>query len=137
MASYNKIILAGNIGKDCETRDVNDVKVMSFTLAVSQRWTDKDGNPQEKTDWFTVDYFSKTDKIAEYLKKGQSVLVEGQMSSHEYEKDGQKRTFWGLTVENVEFCGNKGDQSSAPAPATAPADQAAGFTAVETDELPF
>ena len=49
MASYNKIILAGNIGKDCETRDVNDVKVMSFTLAVSQRWTDKDGNPQEKT----------------------------------------------------------------------------------------
>ena len=105
MASYNKIILAGNIGKDCETRDVNDVKVMSFTLAVSQRWTDKDGNPQEKTDWFTVDYFSKTDKIAEYLKKGQSVLVEGQMSSHEYEKDGQKRIAWSVRADKVGLLG--------------------------------
>ena len=113
MANYNKIILAGNIGKDCETRDVNDVKVMSFTLAVSQRWTDKDGNPQEKTDWFTVDYFSKTDKIAEYLKKGQSVLVEGQMSSHEYEKDGQKRIAWAVRASSLQLLGGKKDEARA------------------------
>ena len=75
--------------------------------------------------------------ISKYFTKGKEILVEGRMESNTSEKDGQKRTFWGLTVENVEFCGNKGDQSAAQAPATAPADQTAGFTAVETDELPF
>ena len=75
--------------------------------------------------------------VSNYFTKGREILVEGRMESNTSEKDGQKRTFWGVVVETVEFCGSKNDQSAAPAPATAPADQAAGFTAVETDELPF
>jgi single-strand DNA-binding protein len=108
MASYNKIILAGNIGKDCETRDVNDVKVMSFTLAVSEKWCDKDGNDQERTDWFTVDYFSKSDALKDYLKKGTPVLVEGRMVSRDYnDKDGNKRTAWSVRVERLQLLGSK------------------------------
>mgnify|MGYP002511598584 CR=1 FL=1 len=86
--------------------------VVSGRLQI-RNWTDKDGNPQEKTDWFTVDYFSKTDKIAEYLQKGQSVLVEGQMSSHEYEKDGQKRIAWAVRASSLQLLGGKKDEARA------------------------
>lgn len=134
----NKIVIKGRLVRDPELKTAaNGAEFCKFTVAVDRRLI-KDKDVQKNVDFFDCTAFGKTGVfISNYFTKGKEILVEGRMESNTSEKDGQKRTFWGLTVENVEFCGNKGDQSSAPAPATAPADQAAGFTAVETDELPF
>ena len=134
----NKIVIKGRLVRDPELKTAaSGAEFCKFTVAVDRRLT-KDKDVQKNADFFDCTAFGKTGVfISNYFTKGKEILVEGRMESNTSEKDGQKRTFWGLTVENVEFCGNKGDQSAAPAPATAPADQAAGFTAVETDELPF
>ena len=57
--------------------------------------------------------------ISQYMGKGREILVEGRMESSKTEKDGQKRTWWGVTVETFDFCGSKQDAAPAPAPATA------------------
>ena len=66
-------------------------------------------------------------------EQGREILLEGRMESNKSEKDGQKRTFWGITVDTFEFCGSKSD-GSAPAQ---PVDSASGMPVVETEELPF
>jgi len=72
------------------------------------------------------------------VKKGREILVVGRMESNKTEKDGQKRIFWGVSVDSFEFCGNRQDaaQEAGTVP-TSPEDAAAGFTGVETEELPF
>lgn len=134
----NKIVIKGRLVRDPELKTAaSGLEFCKFTVAVDRRLS-KDKDVQKNADFFDCTAFGKTGVfISNYFTKGKEILVEGRMESNTSEKDGQKHTFWGLTVETVEFCGNKGDQSSAPAPATAPADQAAGFTAVETDEIPF
>ena len=118
MASLNKIILVGNLGKDVEVKEINsETKVLNMTLAVSEKWRDKDGNDQERTDWFTVDYFSKSDALKDYLKKGTPVLVEGRMVSRDYDdKDGNKRTAWSVRVERLQLLGSKKENGASDAP---------------------
>lgn len=118
MASLNRIILVGNLGKDAEVREINsETKVLNMTLAVSERWRDKDGNDQERTDWFTVDYFTKSDALKDCLKKGTPVLVEGKMISREYEdKDGNKRTAWSVRVERLQLLSGKRENGANDAP---------------------
>lgn len=134
----NKIVIKGRLVRDPELKTAaSGLEFCKFTVAVDRRLS-KDKDVQKNADFFDCTAFGKTGVfISNYFTKGKEILVEGRMESNTSEKDGQKHTYWGLTVETVEFCGNKGDQSSAPAPSTAPADQAAGFTAVETDEIPF
>lgn len=118
MTAFNKIVLVGNLGKDAEVREINsETKVLNMTLAVSERWRDKDGNDQERTDWFNVDYFTKSDALKGYLTKGASVLVEGKMISREYEdKDGNKRTAWSVRVDQLRLLGGKKDGTAGDAP---------------------
>ena len=130
--AFNQIIILGNLGKDAEVKDLeNGTKVITFNVAVTERWKDKNEQDQEHTDWFTVDYFTTSDKVAQYLKKGTSVMVEGRMTSREYEKDGQKRTWWGVTVETFDFCGGKSDSVPASVPAAGP------VPVDPPEELPF
>ncbi|MBQ2230514.1 MAG: single-stranded DNA-binding protein [Oscillospiraceae bacterium] len=108
--AFNQIIILGNLGKDAEVKALeNGTKVITFNVAVTERWKDKNEQDQEHTDWFTVDYFTMSDKVAQYLKKGTSVMVEGRMTSREYEKDGQKRTAWSVRVNNLQLLGGKKD----------------------------
>ena len=116
MASFNKIVLVGNLGRDVEIKALEGVNVLTFNMAVSQKWNDKDGNPQEHTDWFTVDYFTKGEALKDYLVKGTTVLVEGQMVSREYEKDGQKRTAWSVRAERLQLLGGKKESGASDAP---------------------
>lgn len=116
MASFNKIVLVGNLGRDVEIKALEGVNVLTFNMAVSQKWNDKDGNPQEHTDWFTVDYFTKGEALKDYLVKGATVLVEGQMVSREYEKDGQKRTAWSVRAERLQLLGGKRENGASDAP---------------------
>lgn len=116
MAAFNKIVLVGNLGRDAEIRALEGVNVLTFNMAVTQKWRDKDGNDQEHTDWFTVDYFTKGEALKDYLVKGTTVLVEGQMVSREYEKDGQKRTAWSVRAERLQLLSGKKETQTGDAP---------------------
>jgi single-strand DNA-binding protein len=96
MAGVNKAIIVGNLGRDPEARNMqNGGKVVSFSVATSENWTDKaSGERKEKTQWHRIAIFNeKLGEIAEkYLKKGSKVYLEGQIETRKYtDKDGQER----------------------------------------------
>lgn len=85
--SVNKVILIGNLGADPEARSMNNGgEVVNFNLATTERWNDRDGNRQEKTEWHRVVIFNENlGKIAkQYLRKGSSVYVEGQLQTRKW-----------------------------------------------------
>ena len=135
----NKIIIKGRLTRNPEMKTgASGIEFCKFTVAVDRK-VSKDKQKDRQADFFDCTAFGKTGAaISAYMEKGREILVEGRMESSQSEKDGQKRTFWGITVETFDFCGSKGDRQAEPeAPAAeAPADPS-GFTAVETEELPF
>ena len=87
MSSVNKVILVGNLGKDPEARSMNNGgEVVSFSVATSERWNDRDGNRQEKTEWHNVVIFNEhIGKVAkQYLRKGSSVYLEGSLATRKW-----------------------------------------------------
>lgn len=98
MSSFRQITIMGNVGKDPETRKLDGgAQVGSFSVAVSEKFKNKKGEQQEKTTWFRVDAWQQTEHglvtslIMPYIKKGQSVFVQGTPEIEEYEKDGMKK----------------------------------------------
>ena len=92
--SLNKVILVGNLGRDPEVRSMQSGdKVANLSIATSERWRDRDGNQQEKTEWHRVVIFGKVAEVAErYLKKGSKVLIEGQLQTRKWQdQSGQDR----------------------------------------------
>ncbi len=84
--SLNKVMLIGNLGKDPEIKTMqNGEKLANLTLATSEKWRDRDGTTQEKTEWHRVVIFGKPAEIAErYLTKGRKVLIEGQLRTRKW-----------------------------------------------------
>ena len=117
----NKIIIKGRLTRDPDMKTgASGVEFCKFTVAVDRR-VSKDKMKDRQADFFDCTAFGNTGSmINTFFHKGKEILVEGRMESSQSDKDGQKRTFWGVTVENIEFCGNKGDNSPAPAPAAEP-----------------
>jgi single-strand DNA-binding protein len=93
MAGVNKVILLGNLGGDPEVRQVGETKVANFNIATSESYNDKQGNKVEKTEWHRIELWGGLAGIAEqYLRKGNSVYVEGKIATEEYtDKDGISR----------------------------------------------
>ena len=94
MASVNKVILVGNLGRDPETRyTTGGDAVTNIRVATTDTWKDKNGEKQEKTEWHTVVFFGRQAEIAgEYLKKGRQVYVEGRLQTRKWQdKEGQDR----------------------------------------------
>ena len=93
--SVNKVILVGNLGADPEARSMsNGGEVVNFNVATSERWNDRDGNRQERTEWHRVVIFNENlGKVAkQYLKKGSSVYIEGQLQTRKWQdNNGQDR----------------------------------------------
>lgn len=93
--SLNKVMLIGNLGADPEVRSFqNGGKVCNLRIATTEKWKDKDGTPQERTEWHTVNLFSDgLVNVAErYLKKGSKVYVEGQLQTRKWQdQSGQDR----------------------------------------------
>ena len=93
--SVNKVILVGNLGKDPEARSMNSGgEVVSFTLATSETWNDRDGNRQEKTEWHNVVIFNENlSRVAKnYLRKGQKAYIEGQLQTRKWtDQNGNDR----------------------------------------------
>ncbi len=107
--SVNKVILIGNLGKDPEVKYTpSGMAVARFTLATNDRFKDKEGNWQDKTEWHNLVAFQRTAEIVgEYLKKGRTVYVEGklQTSSWDDKESGQKKYRTEIIVNDLVLLG--------------------------------
>lgn len=126
----NKIIIKGRLVRDPELKaGGTGTEYCKFTVAVDRR-----GGKEKIADFFDCTAFGKTAAaINQYMTKGREILVEGRMESSTSDKDGQKRKFWGVTVDTFEFCGSKQDSAGAPAAV----DAQSGMQIAEGEELPF
>jgi single-strand DNA-binding protein len=112
MASVNKAIIIGNLGKDPEVRyTTGGQAVANFTVATNDRWTDKSGQQQERTEWHRVVVWGKqAENCGQYLKKGRSVYVEGRLQTREWtNKEGQKQYTTEIVAVIVQFLGGRGE----------------------------
>lgn len=93
MGTFNRVILIGNLGRDCDLRfTAQGVPIATLSVATTEVWNDKAGNRQSKTEWHRVVVFGKqAESLASYLTKGKSIAVEGKLQTREWEKDGTKR----------------------------------------------
>lgn len=112
MANVNKVILIGRLGNQPELRYTQANRaVTELRLAVTRGWTDKAGQRQERTDWFSVEVWDKQAEFCErYLAKGREVYVEGRLQNDEWtDKEGQKRLKTKIMADSIQFVGNKPD----------------------------
>jgi len=110
MASVNKVILIGNLGRDPETRYMPDGgAVTNVSIATTESWKDKNGEKQEKTEWHRVAFFGKLAEIAgEYLKKGSQVYVEGRLQTRKWQdKDGQDKYTTEIVADRMQMLGSR------------------------------
>ena len=115
MASVNKVILIGNLGKDPDIRYMpNGEAVANITLATSETWKDKTGAKQEKTEWHRITFYRKLAEIVgEYLKKGSSVYVEGRLETRKWtDKSGTDRYTTEVIANEMRMLGSKSGGSS-------------------------
>lgn len=111
MSNVNKVILIGRLGKDPSSKELPSGMVCNFSVATSEKWTDKDGNKQEKTEWTNVSAFGKLAEIcAKYLAKGSMAYVEGKLSTRSYEKDGTTKYVTEVIASTVQFLDKKEDK---------------------------
>jgi single-strand DNA-binding protein len=108
MASVNKVILLGNLGRDPETRyTTGGDAVTNLNIATSEQWKDKNGEKQERTEWHRVVLFGRSAEIAgEYLKKGRSVYIEGRLQTRKYtDKDGVEKYSTEIVGDRMQLIG--------------------------------
>ncbi len=164
MASVNKVILIGNLGKDPEVRYMPSGRaVANVSLATKDTWKDKNtGEKQERTEWHNIVFYSPLAEIAgQYLRKGSSVFVEGRLQTRKWQdKNGQDRYTTEIVVNDMQMLGGRGgsggsapfasegaegepatsappQQRSAPAASRAPAPPAPGGDNGFDDDIPF
>ena len=111
MASVNKVILVGNLGRDPETRySTNGAAICNITVATSRQWKDKaSGEKKEETEWHRVVFYDRLAEIAgEYLKKGRPVYVEGRLKTRKWQdKEGQDRYTTEIIAEEMQLLGSR------------------------------
>jgi single-strand DNA-binding protein len=111
MASVNKVILIGNLGRDPEVRyTTNGSAVCSLRLATTRNWKNRDsGERQEETEWHSVVLYDRQAEIAgEYLKKGRPVYIEGRLKTRKWQdKDGNDRYTTEIVAETMQLLGGR------------------------------
>ena len=110
MASVNKVILIGNLGRDPETRYMPEGgAITNISIATTEKWKDKTGEMQEKTEWHRVAFFGKLAEIAgEYLKKGSQVYVEGRLQTRKWQdKDGADKYTTEIVANAMQMLGSR------------------------------
>ena len=110
MASVNKVILIGNLGRDPETRYMPEGgAITNISIATTDKWKDKNGEMQEKTEWHRVAFFGKLAEIAgEYLKKGSQVYVEGRLQTRKWQdKDGADKYTTEIVANVMQMLGSR------------------------------
>jgi len=111
MASVNKVIIVGNLGKDPETRySPNGGAICNVRIATTRNWKDKtSGEKKEETEWHSVVFYDRLAEIAgEYLKKGRSVYVEGRLKTRKWQdKEGQDRYTTEVIATEMQLLGSR------------------------------
>lgn len=110
MASVNKVILVGNLGRDPETRYMPDGgAITNISIATTSQWKDKNGEKQEATEWHRISFFGKLAEIAgEYLKKGSQVYVEGRIRTRKWQdKDGTDKYSTEIVADSMQMLGSR------------------------------
>ena len=139
MASINKVILLGNLGADPEIRyTAGGDAVATISVATSSSWNDKQsGEKREKTEWHRVVFFRRlAEVVGEYLKKGSSIYVEGQLQTNSYEvtNTGEKKFSTQIVAREMQMLGSRnsmdGQQDSSP-------EMQSQEPPVFDDEIPF
>lgn len=159
MASVNKVILLGNLGREPETRYTADggTAICNITLATSRRYRNSAGELQEETEWHRVVFFGRQAEVAQtYLRKGNPVYIEGRIRTRRYtDKEGIERFATEIVCESMQLLSGRSNPGSgddsfetsyqprAPrqsAPAPAPAAKPAASVMPDTiadDDVPF
>src|SRR6266498_4635498 len=111
--SVNKVILLGNLGKDPEVKYTpQGTPVAKITIATNERFKDKDGQWQDRTEWHNITAWARTAEIAgEYLKKGSKVYIEGSLRTHSWDDktSGQKKFMTEIIVNDLVMLGGRGE----------------------------
>ena len=141
MASFNKVILIGNLTSDIELKYLpNGTAVCNLSLAVNRRWKNEAGEEKEDVYFAECKAFGKqAETIAQYVKKGHPLMVEGRLTREEWDdkKTGEKRSTTRIMIETFQFLKGR-DEGAAPAPrSAAPAPTAAPKPDLDADDLPF
>ncbi len=117
MASINKVIIVGNLGRDPENRYLpSGEQVTGISVATTERWKDKaTGEQKEFTEWNRISFFGKLAEIAgQYLKKGSQVYVEGRLRTRKYtDKDGIDRYATEIIADTMQMLGGRQDAGAA------------------------
>ena len=152
MASFNKVILVGNLTRDPELRYTpKGMAIAKLGLAVNRVWKTETGENKEEVTFIDIDAFGKqAETIGQYLKKGRPILIEGRLRLDQWDdkQTGQKRSKLGVVLEGFQFLdsGNRSEAGAeasrrpAPAaapPASAPAAPEPGASEPEQDDVPF
>ena len=128
MASVNKVILIGNLGRDPEVRYTpSGAAICNVTIATSRNWKAKDsGEKMEETEWHRVVFYDRLAEIAgEYLKKGRPVYVEGRLKTRKWQdKDGVEKYTTEIIAEQMQLLGSREGMGSGPDEGGAPRERA-------------
>jgi single-strand DNA-binding protein len=114
----NKVILIGNVGQEPQVKDLdNGNKIVNFSLATSERYTNREGEKVEETEWHNCVCFGKTaDIAAQYVEKGKKLYIEGQLKTRSWEaEDGSMKYKTEVNVRNLTFVSGKNESQQEPA----------------------
>ena len=154
MSGVNKVILIGNLGADPEVRFTGSgTAVANFNIATTERFNNREGEKQERTEWHRIVMFGRQAEIAkEYLHKGRQVYIEGRLQTRQWEdQQGQKRYTTEVVCNNMQMIGSRGggggggggddfpsqDMPSDRAPAAQTSSGSASGGGSDDDDLPF
>lgn len=135
--SINKVIIVGRLGRDPELKYTpSGMAVCTFSVATSERWKDKDGKDQERTEWHRIVVWSKLAELCnQYLSQGKQVFIEGQLQTRSWDdKEGQKRYVTEIIAKSVQFLGDRPESGEAKSYRDQYSDSEKTFNA---DDIPF
>ena len=152
MASFNKVILVGNLTRDPELRYTpKGTAIAKIGLAVNRVWTNEAGEKKEEVTFVDVDVFGRTaENVGQYMRKGRPILIEGRLRLDQWDdkQTGQKKSKLGVVAETVQFLGSAPGAGEGGAPAapraqrpaaatSAPAPEAGDSEPPHDDDVPF
>ena len=140
MAGVNKVILVGNLGKDPEVRHLdNGIAVANFSLATTESYTNKQGERVNQTEWHNIVLWRGLADVAEkYLKKGNSIYVEGKISTRKWEdKEGNTRYSTDIIADKMTMLGSKSTNSNSATESSVSTTEPTPSEELGNDDLPF
>ncbi|MEW6189863.1 MAG: single-stranded DNA-binding protein [Actinomycetota bacterium] len=140
MTNLNRVILIGRLTKDPELRFTpNGTSVANFRIAVNRRWTNREGERMDSTDFFNVVVWGRLAELcSEHISKGSPVAVEGRLQTRSWEtEEGQRRSTVEIVAENVQFLGRLGPREKEDVEAIEPPEEESTTQEEVGDDIPF